>query len=134
MGMTWDKKPTDLSLAVFAVQLKAEVRTLARQSALAMEGAAKAQAPWQDDTGAARAGIQGSVSGNASMATISLSHSVEYGQFLELRWPTAAPPPDLDGFDLEFLEAGRYAIIWPTIEAELPRLKAALTRLLGGGG
>jgi hypothetical protein len=64
-------------------------------------------------------------------ATITLAHSVEYGQFLELRWPIESPPPDLDGFDIEFLEAGRYAIIWPTIEAEIPRLRAALQQLLG---
>ena len=132
MGIVWNKRPTDLSLTGYAADLKAGVAQLARQSALAMEAEAMARAPWRDDTGAARGGLIGTARMNAHGATITLAHSVEYGQFLELRWPIETPPPDLDGFDIEFLEAGRYAILWPTIEAEIPRLRAALQQLLGG--
>lgn len=131
MGVRWSKRPTDLDLAPHASRVKAGVREVMRESALAMEAEAKVNAPWQDDTGLARAGLVGSVSGNASVSRVTLSHSMEYGQYLELRWPKdAPPPPELEGFVLEFLEAGKYAIIWPTIEGELPRLRAALERLL----
>ena len=132
MGIVWNKRPTDLSLTGYAADLKAGVAQLARQTALAMEAEAKARAPWSDDTGAARGGLLAVAQLSSTSATITLAHSVEYGQFLELRWPIETPPPDLDGFDIEFLEAGRYAILWPTIEAEIPRLRAALQQLLGG--
>lgn len=133
MGIAWQTKPTQLDLAPFVAQLKRDLVQAAAASALAMEAEAKAKAPWGDDTGAARSGLQGTATQQRHLITITLSHAVEYGQWLELNWPIDTPPPDLDGFDLEFLEAGRYAILWPTIEAEIPRLKAALDRLLGGG-
>ena len=133
MGIAWQTKPTQLDLAPFVAELKRELVQLATTSALAMEAEAKVNAPWRDDTGAARSGLQGTATQQGHLITITLSHAVEYGQWLELKWPVDTPPPDLDGFDLEFLEAGRYAILWPTIEAEIPRLKAALDRLLGGG-
>ena len=133
MTITWNQRPTQLDFGPVAAALKRELAQAAARSALAMEAAAKANAPWRDDTGAARNGLQGSSSASGNTITITLSHAMEYGQWLELKWPVDQPPPDLDGFDLEFLEAGRYAILWPTIEDELPRLKAAIERVLGGG-
>ena len=133
MAIQWNQRPTQLDFAPVAAALKRDLAQAAALSALAMEAEAKANAPWRDDTGAARTGLQGSSSASGNTITITLSHAMEYGQWLELKWPVDQPPPDLDGFDLEFLEAGRYAILWPTIEDELPRLKAAIERILGGG-
>lgn len=132
MALIWNQRPTQLDLGPIVANLKRELAQAAAASALAMEAAAKANAPWNDDTGAARNGLQGSATMRGSTIEITLSHAMEYGQWLELKWPVDQPPPDLDGFDLEFLEAGRYAILWPTIEAELPRLRATIERVLGG--
>ena len=92
--------------------IEEDIRALARETALAMEAGAKGNAPWQDDTGAARAGLKGTTDETPTSLSIVLAHSVEYGQYLE------------------YAMAGRYAILWPTVEAELPRLEATLKRLM----
>jgi len=113
MGVRWTKRPTDLDIGGYAARLAGAAHRVARVSAFAMEADAKLNAPWQDDTGAARAGLTGSVEPEAPQPgmrriRIVLAHSVEYGQFLE------------------FSRGGRNAILWPTIERELPNLARAL--------
>lgn len=130
MSLTWNTKPTALDLTGFADRLTATVADVARESALAMEAYARLNAPWTDDTGFARNGLVGSVQAGPGVIALEIAHSAEYGQFLELRWPKDTPPPELDGFTLEFLEAGRYAILWPTVEQEIPQLMARLREVL----
>ena len=64
----------------------------------AMEDYARANAPWKDDTGAAREGLHGftTTDGNQYSATISHGQDVEHAIWLELA------------------NGGRYAIIGPT--------------------
>ena len=128
--MKWSKRPTELNLTGLADQIKTGVTQAARESAMAMEAHAKANAPWRDDTGAARGGLIGGVQVLPGGVSIEIAHSVEYGQFLELRWPKDTPPPELEGFTLGFLEAGKYAILWPTVEQEIPQLLERLKGLL----
>jgi hypothetical protein len=74
-------------------------------------------APWADRTGNARSGLFSLVEMAASEVVeiyLSQGHTVDYGIFLELS------------------RGGRYAIIMPTIERTLPRLKQMLDEIFGG--
>lgn len=86
-------------------------RNLAEQNAQEMEAWAKANAPWQDRTGAARQGLHATVDGT----TITLSHGVPYGLWLEVA------------------NGGRYAIIAQAIDTFGVRYMDALQRALAGG-
>jgi hypothetical protein len=112
MSFRWTRRPTELNIAARIARLEADVDRVARTSALAMEAAARTNAPWQDDTGAARNGLRGLVVRDGDRVRIILCHSVDYGPFLELA------------------RGGKYAVIWPTIEQELPQLRAALAGLI----
>lgn len=58
----------------------------------------KSNAPWTDQTGNARNGLNGVVEADNEGVSIVLFHSVPYGVFLETRW------------------SGRYSIIMPTVK------------------
>lgn len=73
---------------------------------------AKANAPWNDITGAARRGLVGHVQVNGYIVTIVLSHTVEYGIWLEIRWE------------------GKYAIIMPTLEANFSHVMTTIQGLV----
>lgn len=73
-----------------------------------LEGYAKANRPWKDRTGRARQGLTSSSERTASELVIRLAHTVPYGVFLEL------------------CQAGRFAILGPTMEAT----KAEMERIL----
>jgi hypothetical protein len=75
--------------------IREEMRAWGRDAVAYM----KANAPWSDRTGEARAGLDYSIDEAGADTTIYLFHSVSYGKWLEIRWN------------------GRYAIILPTIEA-----------------
>ncbi len=80
--------------------------SLANYWAAVLEADAKENAVWQDRTGNARQALHTFVEQAAGDAIVLyLSHGVNYGLFLEVRW------------------AGRYAIIWPTIEKHLPEIR-----------
>jgi hypothetical protein len=74
---------------------------------------AKNNAPWEDRTGAARQGLEGEVEIGDDQFTITLSHTVEYGIWLEIRW------------------GGRYAIIIPTVETMGPKLWNKVQGIVG---
>lgn len=76
----------------------AMVRAQAERVARDMQAYAQANAPWEDRTGDARAGLTASVGVEGDDVVISLYHTVDYGIWLEVRW------------------GGQYAIIQPTIE------------------
>lgn len=64
----------------------------------------RANAPWTDRTGNARAGLAAEVFPDARGADLVLYHSVHYGIWLEVRW------------------SGRYAIIGPTMNRIAPQV------------
>lgn len=66
-----------------------------------LEGYAKENARWTDQTGNARQSLHTWHEVANDIVTLYIGHGVEYGIWLEVRW------------------AGRYSIIWPTIEAHL---------------
>lgn len=69
-------------------------------------------APWEDQTGDARAGLQAAVYIENGQIQIDLFHTVEYGIWLEVRW------------------GGRYAIIIPTIEHMGPKLLDKMNNMI----
>lgn len=73
---------------------------------------ARANAPWTDQTGDARSGLQSGVTLDNESLEIELYHTVEYGIWLEVRW------------------GGKYAIIIPTVEAIGPQLLAKFDNTL----
>lgn len=79
-----------------------------------LETYAKQNAPWEDRTANARQTLRGWADelGNDA-AVLYLAHGMEYGIYLETRW------------------AGRYAILWPTIEAHLNEITARLQQVFG---
>lgn len=63
-----------------------------------IEGAAKADAPWEDRSGDARNGLSTSVENQDGVVVMTLFHTVEYGLWLEV------------------IQNGRFATIMPTLE------------------
>lgn len=76
-----------------------------------LEGQAKTKAPWTDRTGHARQGLHGGVFQEGPDLVLFLSHSVEYGIWLELA------------------HAGRYAVLKPTMEVNYPQIVATVKKL-----
>lgn len=74
-----------------------------------MEQYAKANHPWQNQTGAAEAELNAGVEVvAAAVVEVFLQHGVFYGKYLEMRF------------------GGRFAIVTPTLELYEPQLNAAL--------
>jgi hypothetical protein len=90
-----------------------EIKNLAQRWAVELENYAKQNRPWQDQTHAAKLGLHGWVDVMIDLIRINLSHGVEYGSDLELKW------------------SGKYAIIWPTIEAHLDEIRRSIETAFG---
>jgi hypothetical protein len=76
---------------------------------------ARDNAPWQDETGDARAGLDASIDESQGVYTVTLYHSVDYGQWLET------------------IQSGEYAIIMPTIEKYAAEIEKTIGTILMGG-
>lgn len=75
---------------------------------------AKQNAPWTDRTGNARQTLHGWVNELANdTVELYLSHGVEYGVHLEV------------------MGAGKYSIVWPTIQAHLEAIRRMLQGIFG---
>lgn len=96
-------------LAHLETRIHSRLTAIMHYTAADMEQYAKKSAKWNDQTGNARNGLRGNVEivpFKSYAAT--LSHSVPYGIWLEVRW------------------AGKYAIITPTLRQQMPKLAALL--------
>lgn len=96
-------------LDAYGQQVLTAVQMIAGYWAGVFEAYAKENAPWTDRTSNARQGLHTFTQelGKETVA-VYLAHQMEYGKWLEVRW------------------AGKYAIIWPTIEAHLPEIERML--------
>ena len=95
-------------------KVKATVRRVADYWKAVFEDYAKENASWADRTGNARQTLHAFVEELAGdSVNLYLSHGVDYGVYLETKY------------------AGRYAIIWPTIERHLPEIKKMLQEIFG---
>lgn len=73
-----------------------------REAADEVAERARGNAPWEDRTGNARAGLQTNVINDNGEIVLTLFHTVEYGLWLEV------------------IQNGRFATILPTLEQEAP--------------
>jgi len=123
--IVWQRDPADLGRAISEmgerVSNQALVQVLERE-AQAIEGEMKRNAPWTDRTGQARRTLKATVETTGRATTLSLSHGVEYGKWLELA------------------HGGRWAIVGPTTMQAGPRVMSKLHNLMdkaapsGGSG
>lgn len=90
MGFAWDpgQSPVQTIPQMYDAYTKGVFqsgRQIAFEQAEAMENYAKANAPWQDQTGDARERLHATVEETGPIGTIVLSHGVDYGLWLELK-------------------------------------------------
>jgi len=116
-GFTWTKRPSaELIPGIedYGKKVHAAILAVAEYIAQKTQAEMRQGAPWEDRTGNARTGLFAVVDDAAKdLVTIWLSHghTVYYGVFLELA------------------HGKKYAIIMPTIEANLPVIEGMLRRV-----
>jgi len=81
-------------------------------AAVRVESSAKQNAPWEDQTGDARANLRAQATVEGTDVILTLEHGVEYGLWLEV------------------IQSGSYAIIMPTLEQEGPGIMDEVARRL----
>lgn len=111
MSIKWEGDLT-ANINKFGDKAKRGMVAAANYAAPQIESWMKQNAPWTDQTGAARNGLRAEVHGGGNTVAIVLYHSVPYGVFLEVRW------------------GGKYAILRPALAYGTPVFAAALRRLV----
>ena len=101
------------NLIAYEYKMRAAIYILADTGAKLMESWAKENAPWTDRTSNARQGIKGQAYWNSDTIIVTLSHSVNYGIWLELA------------------NHRNYAILEKSINAEKDTLIQNYKKLLG---
>lgn len=106
-GVVWTKNTLSLGLGVFSEELNAKVAVLVDRQADVGTRMMKQGAPWTDRTGNARATLMGTPKHSEREHQIILSGGMPYQIWLEIK------------------QAGKYAIIGPTVP-ELGRKTMAM--------
>ncbi len=90
-------------------RVKAGLYALAQQTAAEMEAYAKANAPWQDQTGHARQGLFGEAMEEPNALKVRIAHTVDYGVYLELSRKGRRPilEPTAQKFAPQFFKAAQ---------------------------
>lgn|GEM_PF-988540 len=115
-GFSWEVSPREAmgpQVHRAIIQLPRMVLAAMRVVGVTIHQEAQANAPWNDITGFARAGLSINVSRDGALITLTLYHTMYYGIYLELRW------------------GGRYAIIMPTLQANYGNIMTAVRDALG---
>jgi len=108
-NFTFDLSGINRGLEQYMARVSVAIRRVAEYYAPILENYAKTNAPWTDRTANARQSLHTFVEElSRNVVALYLSHGMNYGIHLETRY------------------AGRYAIIWPTIEAHLPVIRRTL--------
>jgi len=116
-GLVWVEPPETLARNIeeYGRKVLAAVYAVAEFVAGKMQNEARQNAPWHDRTGNARTGLFAVVHQQAAEALVTVylshGHTIDYGKYLELA------------------HGQRYAIVMPTIQANLPVLKQMLDEL-----
>ncbi len=124
--INWDGLPQmDAKLLAYMSKAQEALNSIALYWSAVLESYAKENASWTDRTSNARQALRGYIGTDApagypssqqlakDVVELFLSHGMYYGIFLETRWQ------------------GRYAIIYPTLEAHLPEIKRMLKEVFG---
>ena len=110
VGIVWSKTPEaalyELTSA-YGDLIKLRMRETLRSWAKNVRQYMQANAPWQDRSSDARAGLNVAVGGNQFGTWLTLSHTVPYGTFLEGVNPESRAP---------MANAGKWSIIEPTVD------------------
>lgn len=93
-------------------RLHAGLTAVMKMSAGRVQSDARANAPWQDQTGNARNGLMAKDYRETNAFGVVLYHTMPYGIWLETRW------------------SGRYQIINPTIQSHGPQVMSLVNKLL----
>lgn len=104
MGLDFDVNSIRESLEAFKDAALEDLDLYCSTAAASMESYAKEKAPWQNRTGHARQRLQGKSVRSEESWTITLSHGVDYGVYLEQA------------------HEKKYAIIQPTILFKSPEI------------
>lgn len=109
---TWrGREEVKQAMRRYGQDAKQAILDLAMEYVPILETYAKRQASWTDRTANARQSLYAIVSQENGKTTIFLSHGMDYGVWLELR------------------NAGRYAIILPTLEAHYEQIASNVRRI-----
>lgn len=92
----------------YPIHVRAAIAAVAEEFADYAQAYMRENAPWEDQTGDARAGLTAEAEHDLFTTNLHLYHKVDYGVWLETRW------------------SGRYAIVVPTMEKIGPEFMAAL--------
>lgn len=109
-GLTWNKNT--LMDGFDEERIAAAVHMRAQTEAARIQGHMQARRPWTDQTGQAKRTLATEASRDGTRVLITLSHGVEYGRWLEIRWNR------------------RYAIVHPTLATQGPRVMQNMRNLL----
>ncbi len=113
-GVFWDAAPEEVLFKLttdYGDRIRREVRERMLIWAEIVRDFMVENAPWQDRSGKARAGLDTDVGGNQHGSWLILFHKVPYGVYLEGFNPDTQAP---------MAAAGRWAIIEPTIDIMAP--------------
>ncbi len=113
-GLVWTVPPAVIAVSIRARGPGIRVRLAKRlqAEAAAIQADMKANAPWTDRTGQARAGLSARAQVTATEGVITLSHGADHGIWLEIA------------------NQGRFAIVGPTLATGGARGMANLVDLL----
>lgn len=116
MGMDFNDDELQKAIEKYAKECEQKIGQYCKTSSQRLETYAKVHRPWTDRTGRARAGLSGTSrkQPNQYEWKITLSHSVDYGVFLELA------------------HEKKWAIIMPTINEMSPKIMEGFEGLLDG--
>ena len=108
-GIRWEYDTLTPRTKLFALKFNGYMAAEVEKWAILIEEAAQRDAPWEDRTGDARAGLTATGKARGFYHEIELHHTVPYGIWLEVKFN------------------GRDAIILPTIEKYGPAVMADLS-------
>lgn len=116
MPLVWQRTPGVAFPALteaYAAAIHRGVVAIAQRYAVEIEAYMKSEANWTDQTGEARRTLHSEVVNVAGeMVIIILGHGVDYGTYLELS------------------NAGRYSIVFPTMDKYIPKIWRDVRALL----
>jgi hypothetical protein len=110
----WDVSPSNIKVNMerYGGEVKQKVKAVGDRLATKMESEARTNASWEDRTGNARSGLRAFAVEDSTSVTVFLTHKMSYGKHLELA------------------RGGKYAIIGPTLRANIPVAQQMLKDVL----
>lgn len=123
MALDLDLETLKAEIMAFSDKVEKEIDWYISSKAKDLEAHMKRNRPWTDRTARARQSLSGEASKNGYEWTITLSHGVEYGRYLEsTNNPAWSLTGELSAIDLEFKYEKKWAIVNPTLREKSPEV------------